>query len=70
MRKYVVDTNLYLEATGDDNVADELKRFHAGFLPYIHLHSVVAHELLAGDAVDRLVHHVVDAKWYAAIRSA
>jgi predicted nucleic acid-binding protein len=46
--KYVVDTNLYIEATRSDDAADELNEFHARFLPLIHLHSVVAQELLAG----------------------
>jgi predicted nucleic acid-binding protein len=46
--KYVVDTNLYIEATRNDEAADDLNAFHARFLPQIHLHSVVAQELLAG----------------------
>lgn len=49
--KYIVDTNLYIEATRNDKAADRLKAFYARFLPHVHLHSVVAQELLAG-AVD------------------
>lgn len=48
MPKYVVDTNLYIESTRSDTAADDLNAFHARFLPHIHLHSVVAQELLAG----------------------
>ena len=48
MRKYVVDTNLYIEAARSDEAADALKGFYARFLPWVHLHSVVAQELLAG----------------------
>ena len=48
MRKYVLDTNLYIEASRSDAAADGLKGFYARFLPYVHLHSVVAQELLAG----------------------
>jgi predicted nucleic acid-binding protein len=46
--KYVLDTNLYIEAARDDAAADALTAFQARTLPYIHLHSVVAQELLAG----------------------
>jgi predicted nucleic acid-binding protein len=48
VRGYVVDTNLYVEATRSDEAADALKAFYARFLPFVHLHSVVAQELLAG----------------------
>jgi predicted nucleic acid-binding protein len=46
--KYVIDTNLYIEATRSEVAADDLNAFQARFLPHIHLHSVVAQELLAG----------------------
>jgi predicted nucleic acid-binding protein len=48
MRKFVLDTNLYIEASRSDEAADALKAFYARSLPYIHLHSAVAQELLAG----------------------
>jgi predicted nucleic acid-binding protein len=48
VRRYVLDTNLYIEATRSDDGADELKRFYARYLPRVYLHSVVAQELLAG----------------------
>lgn len=54
MHKYVLDTNLYIEATRRDEAADALKGFYARFLPWVHLHSVVAQELLAGAASPEL----------------
>ena len=51
MRRYVLDTNLYIAATRSDEAADRLKAFCARSLPYLYLHSVVAQELLAG-AID------------------
>ncbi len=48
MPRYIVDTNLYIEASRRDDIADQLKSFYARFLPYVHLHAVVAQELLAG----------------------
>jgi predicted nucleic acid-binding protein len=46
--KYVLDTNLYIEASRSDEAADALNAFQQRSLPRIHLHSVVAQELLAG----------------------
>ncbi len=51
MKRYVLDTNLYIEAGRDRVWAEELSRFVSAHLPFIHLHAVVAQELLAG-AVD------------------
>lgn len=48
MPKYVVDTNLYIEAGRSDEGAKALRGFYARFLPFLYLHSVVAQELLAG----------------------
>jgi predicted nucleic acid-binding protein len=52
--RYVVDTSLYVDATHLTSAADELKAFYARFLPSVHLHSLVAQELLHGaiDPVD------------------
>lgn len=52
MRRYVLNTNLYIEGGRDRSWAEELARFVSLHLPFIHLHAVVAQELLAG-AVDR-----------------
>lgn len=48
MPKYVIDTNLYIEAARSGGVADALNAFQTRSLPSIYLHSVVAQELLAG----------------------
>jgi predicted nucleic acid-binding protein len=46
--KYVVDTNLYIRATRDAEWNQALEAFLGTFTPWVHLHSVVALELLAG----------------------
>lgn len=51
MKRYLLDTNLYVRAVRDENWAEALRRFVSSNLPSIHFHAVVAQELLAG-AVD------------------
>jgi len=51
VRKYVLDTNLYIAADRDLEEAEELISFYSAFLPSTYLHAVVAQELLLG-AVD------------------
>ena len=51
MKRYILDTNLYIEAARNRDRAEELARFVSNHLPFLHLHAVVAQELLAG-AVD------------------
>lgn len=60
MPKYVVDTNLYIEATRSEEAADDLNAFYARSLPRIHLHSVVAQELLAGAVRPSLEHRLYE----------
>jgi predicted nucleic acid-binding protein len=48
VRRYVVDTNLYIRATRDDEWSQALERFFLAFTPEIYLHSVIALEILAG----------------------
>ena len=48
MRRYVLDTNLFIEAARDTTKAEELAAFSDSFLPQLHLHAVVVQELLAG----------------------
>lgn len=48
MRKYVLDTNIFINADRDPQWADELNRFSVENLPSIHLSAVVVQELLAG----------------------
>lgn len=51
MKRYILDTNLYIEGARDRSAAEDLARFLSLNLPFVHLHAVVAQELLAG-AVD------------------
>lgn len=48
MRKYLLDTNLYIRATRDTTDAEALHRFLAAHLPATYLHAVVVQELLVG----------------------
>lgn len=48
MRRYVLDTNLFIEAARDRQKAEELSAFSSAFLPQLHLHAVVVQDLLAG----------------------
>jgi predicted nucleic acid-binding protein len=60
--RYVLDTNLYIRATRDDEWNRALAGFVTAFAPDIYLHSVVAFELLAGaltPALQRRTH-----KWF------
>jgi predicted nucleic acid-binding protein len=59
MPRYVIDTNLYVAADRDLAWADQLERFSTAYLPFIHVHAVVAKELLAG-AVDRRRERLVE----------
>jgi predicted nucleic acid-binding protein len=46
--KYVLDSNLYIQATRENAFNDELEAFFWSAAPYVYLHSVVAGELVAG----------------------
>ena len=48
MTRYVLDTNLYVEAVRDRSAAAGLAQFSSMYLPQIHLHAVVAQELMIG----------------------
>lgn len=48
MRKYVLDTNCYIDASRDPAALASLQEFIARAAPGIHVSSVVAAELLAG----------------------
>lgn len=48
MKKYVLDTNLYIRAFRSRQSAAELRDFVFSFTPGIYLSSVVLHELLVG----------------------
>jgi predicted nucleic acid-binding protein len=49
--KYVLDTNIFVQADRDRAWAEELVAFYGAFLPVTFLHAVVVQELLLG-AVD------------------
>ena len=48
MKKYALDTNLYINAFRRLEAAEELQSFYAAFAPSTYLSSVVLHELLVG----------------------
>jgi predicted nucleic acid-binding protein len=48
VKKYVLDTNVYIDAIRSTDAADELHGFYSIFLPITYLSSVVLHELLVG----------------------
>lgn len=48
MPKYVLDTNLYVEAITTDRGNEALAAFQRRFAPFLFQHSTVAQELLAG----------------------
>jgi predicted nucleic acid-binding protein len=47
-RKYVLDTQLFINAFRDPAANDALKRFHRAFAPFEHFSVIVAQELRAG----------------------
>jgi predicted nucleic acid-binding protein len=48
VKKYVLDTNLYIAADRSEEKAEELIQFYSAFLPFTYLHATVVQELLAG----------------------
>ena len=63
MQKYVLDTNIFIEAFRNPAANAELQRFHLLFAPFEYMSAVVAQELIAGtrSAADRrkLERHVL-----------
>lgn len=51
MRKYVLDSNIFITAARNEQFAGELIRFTERFLPQLYLHAVVVQELYTG-AID------------------
>lgn len=47
-RKYVLDTQLFIQAFRDQRANDALQEFHRVFAPFEHLSVIVAQELRAG----------------------
>ncbi len=58
MRKFTVDTNLYVRAARNHADAEPLKRFYGAFAPHLHLCSVVLHELLVGAQNDEMARRI------------
>lgn len=48
MTRYVLDTNIYIEAARNRTKAEELEAFASAFLSFLYLHVVAAQEMLAG----------------------
>jgi predicted nucleic acid-binding protein len=48
LKKFALDTNLYIRAIREAVAADELQLFYSTFAPVTYLSSVVLHELLVG----------------------
>jgi predicted nucleic acid-binding protein len=48
LKKYALDTNLYIRAIREAAAAAELQSFYSAFAPATYLSSVVLHELLVG----------------------
>jgi predicted nucleic acid-binding protein len=48
LKKYVLDSNIFITAARNGQFASELIRFTEGFLPQLYLHAVVVQELYTG----------------------
>jgi predicted nucleic acid-binding protein len=59
LKKYVLDSNIYITAARDSEFAAELIQFSQRFLPQLYLHAVVVQELYVG-AVNRRVRRFLD----------
>ena len=64
MSRYVVDTNLYVEAIRTDEGSAALATFQRRFAPFLFQHSAVAQEILAG-ARDRAGYDAYYEDWVA-----
>jgi predicted nucleic acid-binding protein len=53
VRKFVLDTNIYIAAARDSDFGAALVQFARSCLPQMYLHAVVAQELIAGTIHDR-----------------
>lgn len=61
-RRYVVDTNLYVEAITSDGGNAALAAFQRRFAPFLFQHSTVAQEILAG-AADEVAYRAYLEDW-------
>jgi predicted nucleic acid-binding protein len=58
VKKYVLDTNLYVKAFRSQEGARELERYFTNFTPNTYLSSVVLHELLVGASTPSKVRQI------------
>jgi predicted nucleic acid-binding protein len=58
VKKYVLDTNLYVKAFRSQEGARELERYFTDFAPNTYLSSVVLHELLVGASTPSKVRQI------------
>lgn len=58
MKKFVLDTNLYVYAFRSTDHAEALKAYFASYTPSTYLSSVVLHELLVGSNTPRKVREI------------
>jgi predicted nucleic acid-binding protein len=58
VRKFVLDTNLYVKAFRSDQGARELEQYYRDFTPQTYLSSIVVHELLVGATSERKVREI------------
>lgn len=66
MRRFVLDTSVFITAARDEGVAAELERFTSAHLPKLHLSAVVAQEMLAGaldPSRERLIRRALVEPW-------
>jgi predicted nucleic acid-binding protein len=68
VRRYVLDTNLYIAADRSEPEAEALIRFYSAYLPFTYLHATVVQELLAG-AVDAKRGRRIDEAYVAPFES-
>jgi len=60
VKKYVLDTNLYVHAFRNAEGASELQDFYRSFAPSTYLSSIVLHELLVGATTDAKVRSIME----------
>lgn len=60
MKRYVLDTNLYIRAYRSMSGAEELEKYIRDFTPSTYLSSIVLHELLVGARTEAKAHEVRD----------
>jgi predicted nucleic acid-binding protein len=60
VKRFVLDTNLYVSAFRSRDEAAALERFYSAFAPAVHLSAIVLYELLVGAATAQKRAHIED----------